>query len=315
MDTRLPLLALCAGTTLTTSIALAGPIYERDFETSRGDEAGVWSDLTRSNLGGPYTRFLGRYSNRSVSLRLNATAANTAGLGGGVGDPGDQGDGGGGGGPRPFNLTSKPVNRDRIPIPLPDSSGGGGGGNPGGGGPYDHNGPSLNLGGALNNGGGSSGGEPPSDGPVFTQGTYALTFDLMLFDSWDADNVGFGPDSFSVNINGETAFHELLEVHALENNFRMPDELPTLNAYSPTWQDQIYRDITIYFEVASAMDHFDFEFIGTLDQSIADESWGIDNIRINAIDPVSPLSVPSVPAPGALSLLGLGLGLMGRRSR
>lgn len=313
MDTRLTQIAICAGITLSSTLAIAGPIYQYDFETSHGDEAGVWSNTTRGNLGGPYTRFLGRFNNQSVSMRLNANATNTAGLGNGNGDSGgdngDQGDGG----PRPFNLASRPVNSDRRLLPYPDEAGGGSN-PPIGSGVFDNDGPSLDLGGAVN-GGGSNGGEPPSDEPLFTQGTYALTFDLMLFDSWDAGYEGYGPDSFRVDINGETVFDELLEIHWLPNNFRMPDELPTQNAYNQAWQDQIYRDITIHFEIADATDHFDFEFIGSLNQSMNDESWGIDNIRIDAIDPVAPLSVPSVPTPASITLLGAGLGLMGSKRR
>ncbi len=311
MDTRLTKIALCTGITLSTTLAIAGPIYEYDFETSRGDEAGVWSNTTRGNLGGPYTRFLGRFNNQSVTMRLNANATNTAGLGNGDSgnDNGDQGDGG----PRPFNLASRPVASDRRLQPYPDEAGGGSN-PPIGSGVFDNDGPSLDLGGAVN-GGGSNGGEPPSDVPLFTQGTYALTFDLLLFDSWDADYEGYGPDSFRVDINGETVFNELLEMHWLPNNFRMPDELPTQNAYNQAWQDQIYRDITLQFEVADATDHFDFEFIGTLSQSMNDESWGIDNIRIDAIDPVAPLSVPSVPTPASITLLGAGLGLMASKRK
>jgi hypothetical protein len=309
METRISKLALGVGLTLSTSIALAGPIYEYDFQANYPDEAGVWSDLTRTTLGGPYTRFLGRYGNQTVSLRLNATEKNTAGLGGN-GDSGDQGDGGDN---NPFNLTQRPVASDRRLVPYPDQ-GGGGNNPPANNGTFDHDGPSIDLGGAVN-GGGSNGDEPTNGDPRFTTGTYALTFDLMLFDSWDGNNAGFGPDGFRVDINGETVFDELFEIHDLSNNFRMPDELPELNAYRERWQDQIYRDITLLFDIGEATDHFDFDFIGTLDQVIHDESWAIDNVRIDAIDPVAPLASPSVPAPSALTLLGTGLGLMTRRRR
>lgn len=280
--------------------ALAGPIYSDDFESPHADTAGLWSHGHTTSLGGTYSTILGRFSSESVTLSLNATEANTAGLGGDPGDPGDQGG-------RQWNLNSRPVARDRIPVPLPDGSGGGGGRPPGPSGGFDLSGPSLDLGGAL----GGSGNDAPRD-PAFTEGTYALTFDLMLFDSWDANYEGYGPDTFRVDINGETVFDEFLEVHWLPNNFRMPDEIPEYNVFDTRWDDLIYRDITLEFEITEDTDRFDFAFIGSLNQNINDESWGIDNVRVSRVDP---LLARSVPTPGAIALLGMGLGMGLRRQR
>ncbi|MFG0246121.1 MAG: PEP-CTERM sorting domain-containing protein [Phycisphaerales bacterium JB052] len=300
MDNRLLRLTIAAALT-SPAIAVAGPIYGIGFENPGGDSAGVWSTDVRAGLGGPYTNVLGRFGNESVSLTLNATKANTAGLGT------DQGNG------QTYNITRREYSADRERVPMLDSSGGGNGGATNPPFPSTYSGPKLDLGNAVKNNGGVI--DPPSTEPLFTAGIYSLTFDLMIFDSWDGNYEGFGPDHFSVDINGQTLFDELIEIHWLPNNFRMPDELPELNVYKQNWQDQIYRDITLLFEITEATDHFDFLFTGTLDQSINDESWGIDNIRVASQGQLRGASAPLVPAPGSLALMGAGMGLLTRRRR
>lgn len=282
---------------LATAGALANPIYSTDFESSASLGPG-WSNTLRTSLGGPYTTVLGRFGNRSVDFNLRATAENTAGL--------DQG--GGETGYERFNITINRYEWDQNPVPVYD----GGGPGPGGGG--NPNTPDLSnifdLGEAINDDGGQHNGQI-----AFTPGTYSLTFDLMLFDSWDGNYEGYGPDSFAVDINGQRLFDELLETQWLPNNFRLPDELPELNVYSQSWRDVIYRDITLSFEVQETTDLFSFSFIGTLDQGINDESWGIDNVRVDQVSSRFSGSAPMVPAPSTLALLGAGLGLTTRRRR
>lgn len=302
MDTRLPRL-LIAATIATPALATAGPIYSNDFETYNASPEAVWSTSLRRDLGGPYSTFLGRFGNTSVGFSLHATEANTADI--------PDSNPGGDNSDSAFNITTREIQASRRRVPLPDQGGGGGGGtrpgssNPPGGVMFD-------LGGALNDGGNS---EPPSTQPRFAAGTYALTFDLMIFDSWDADNPGYGPDKFGVAVNGEKKFDELFSVHDLNSNFRLPDELPEQNAYHPNWQDQIFRDISVHFTLAEATDRFDFEFVGTLDQSITDESWGIDNVRVEHTGQLRGASAPIVPSPGSLALLSAGLALSTRRRR
>ena len=298
MNTRY-LLSLLSASSLSAA-ALGTPIYSMDFEGGTPDPAGLWSSTNLSNLGGPYTSVLGRFGAERVDFRLDATEENTSGF---------SGSGDGGNNDRPYNIGVRSYQFDRIRLPELDGGGGGGaggGGNPGG---FDTSTPRINLGDAI---GGSNGG--PSGDPLFSAGKYALTFDLMLFDSWDADYAGYGPDSFAVSVNGVKLFDELLEIHWLPNNFRLPDELPDLNVFNTAWQDQIYRDIELVFEVTDPMASFDISFIGSTNQSITDESWGIDNVRVDRLD-VPRGTAPEVPAPASVLLLAGGLGLGANRRR
>lgn len=302
MDTRLPRLIIAA-TLAAPALALAAPIYSNDFESYNTTPEAEWSTSLRRDLGGPYSTFLGRFGNTSVGFSLHATETNTADLP--DTNPGGDND------DSPFNITSRPVQGNRTRVPLPDQGGGGGGGTrPGNSTPP--NGVTFDLGGALFDAGT---GEPPSSEPRFVAGTYALTFDLMIFDSWDADNPGYGPDKFAVAVNGEKKFDELFSVHDFSSNFRFPDELPEQNAYNPTWQDQIFRDVSVQFSISEATDRLDFEFIGTLDQGITDESWGLDNVRVEYTGQLRGATAPVVPAPGSLALLTTGLAFGARRRR
>jgi len=305
MNPHLPKLAILA-TIAIPSLALADPIYSNDFEQSGTSPDADWSSTLRRDLGGPYTAFLGRFGTTAIDFTLHATQSNTAGLAdqgyGNNGSGGDNGD-------RPFNITRKNTRFNRIRIPELDSGGGGHASPPGNNHPPT-TGHKFNLGGAIN--GGNT--QPPSTDPLFTTGQYALVFDLMIFDSWDSNYAQNGPDSFSVSINGVKYFDEFFDAHNINNNFKTP-ELPTQNAYNPNWQDQIYRDVTIIFDVAQATDRFDIQFVGSLTQSLQDESWGLDNVRIETMSQLRGASVPLIPAPGALSLLAIGSGLAVRRKR
>lgn len=285
------------------TLALAGPFYSADFEHANYDNAAVWSSSTRTVLGGPYTDILGRFSNTFVNFTLHATESNTAGLvDTGTGSGNDS---------RPFNISTRELKAGRIPIPAPDSGGSYGNGKPYTGPMNPPSGFLFDLGGAFFDG--VSDPEPPSTDPMFVAGQYALTFDLMLFDSWDG-NYEHGPDAFSVSVNGQKLFDELFQTHDPENNFRLPDEIPTQNAFNERWKDLIYRDITINFELTEALDQLDIQFVGTLNQAINDESWGLDNVRLEQVVQLRGASL-EVPAPGTLALLGSGMGLMTRRRR
>jgi hypothetical protein len=282
------------GLALGASMANADVVYQQDFENWT-NEAGLWSSNTQASLGGPYSTVLGRFSSANVSLSVRATAANNGGYTGGNTSG-------------PSNITVDQFDADRDRVPYPDSGGGGGSGGGFGGGTPD--GPALDLGGAIQDG---------NNGPaMFGAGMYSLSFDLMLFDSWDGNSARNGIDSIGVSVNGEQLFDEKLysSAYGSGKNFRDPDETPSANAYNAQWIDSIYRNITLEFELSEERESLSMNFIGSLSQSIIDESWGIDNVQIEMLTvQQASVSVPDVPTPGTLVLLGSGFGMMLRRKR
>lgn len=272
-------LLLCAPT--LALLAAAAPamgdiIYSEDF-----DQESLLSqytgNLTTSSFAAPFGNFLGRFGNETVSLNLQAELT------------------GNGSGPSAHSFDIRPI-YDQLDFSNPS---------------YDQSGSN-----------GSEGRPPIGDNPMldvsdqggdgdgrYQAGNYTLTFDLYLFDSWD-HNWDHGPDSFAVEVNGARLFDEYLTTHDASYNFRLPDEAPGTSASNAQWNDLIYRDIEIGFTLTEPMDELNIDFIGALNQSLIDESWGLDNIRVA----FNGRSV-SVPAPGGLVLLTAGLTLCSKRRR
>ncbi len=286
-------LLLVLGTICTTAPALGDVIYQQDFE-NWNNTGGMWSSSTKAALGGPYTSVLGRFGASTVTLNIVATSANNNGY-----NSGDSGS-------NPFNITVDELANNRNRVPYLDQGGGSG---PGGNVDPTYTGtPSIDLGEAIRDQNG-----PPMFGP----GTYAVRFDLMLFDSWDGNYGPYGPDAFLVAINGQIRFNEKLYSSAYGTglNFREPDEKPAENAYGARWEDSIYRDIEVLVELTQETNMLSIDFIGQTTQSINDESWGLDNVRVEQLSSMRSMAVPEVPTPGTLALLTGGLGLMTRRRR
>lgn len=155
--------------------------------------------------------------------------------------------------------------------------------------------------GGGDDGGGTGGG---GGGPIVQ---YELSFDFYAIDSWDGDDTRYGPDRFEVLINGESRFNESFANQHEYQSYAQPTVGPVHLGYNTTAKDSIYRAITIPFTIDAASTDivFDFQAIGL--QSIYDESWGIDNVR---------MSYDLVPAPAGAGLMALGgLGLARRRRR
>lgn len=174
--------------------------------------------------------------------------------------------------------------------------------NPGGMGGDDNNDNDGGSGG--DGGGGDDDGGNGGGGSQYV--VYALEFDFYAIDSWDGDDAGHGPDTFEVSRDGDVLFSETFANTHLGQSFRRPDVGPEKIGFAGVWEDSIYRDITLEFELSEDAESFSLSFEGIGLQSMSDESWGIDNVRV---------SYNVVPAPATLSAGGLMLLLGGRRKR
>lgn len=134
---------------------------------------------------------------------------------------------------------------------------------------------------------------------------YNVTFDLYPIDSWDGSEPTYGPDAFQVYINNVIAFNETFANQHTLQSFRPPTIGPAPLGFGSA-NDSIYRDISIDFTLDPAATQIKIKFRSQLTQSFADESWGIDNVRVG---------FSTVPSPGSLALLALGGAIAARRKR
>ena len=150
------------------------------------------------------------------------------------------------------------------------------------------------------------GGDVPGGGSGGQSLLYTVTFDFYPIDSWDGTSAINGPDLFELKINGAIVFNEPFANHSQSSlqAFRTPDVGPAPLGFG-TDADSIYRNIAVDFTVDPAATLIQIKFRGSLGSPMADESWGIDNVRV---------SYQVVPEPGAAALLVLG-GLVAARRR
>jgi hypothetical protein len=150
---------------------------------------------------------------------------------------------------------------------------------------------------------------PPGDsegqGGAGTYRLYNVTFDFFAIDTWDGYEPTYGPDSFQVFVNNAMLFNETFANQHNLQSYHPPTVGPTPLAYGVA-NDSIYRDISIDFTLAPTATDIQIRFHSQLSQTMADESWGIDNVRVG-------YSV--VPSPGSLALLVLGGAMASRRRR
>ncbi|WP_156804809.1 CARDB domain-containing protein [Synechococcus sp. PCC 6312] len=127
--------------------------------------------------------------------------------------------------------------------------------------------------------------------PTQTGVNYTLAFDFYALDSWEGSNTTNGPDYFDVSVNGQLAFHETFSnISGFPQSFRSPDQGgASINLGFASFGDAIYRQIPITFTATGATTQIRFAANGL--QGLADESWGIDNVRVTqaAIEPSSQL--------------------------
>jgi len=164
--------------------------------------------------------------------------------------------------------------------PLPGGGGGGGG-----------------------SGGGGGGGDGGSGGA--RQYLITVTWDLYILDSWDGNDVGgWGEDRFSLFAQNEPIFSETFANQpGVAQSFGGQATVGPVPLWWNRYNDSIYRNLSASFlygggEIALKwMDH------GL--QSLDDESWGLDNIRV---------TYSVVPGPGVAAAFAL-LPIVGPRRR
>lgn len=156
-------------------------------------------------------------------------------------------------------------------------------------------------------GGGDGGGGDGGDEGGGTR--YTLAFDLYLFDSWDGDGPAYGPDVLEIRANADVIFHETFSNGDKPQSFRAPDVGPVHMAYSPSWADSIYRNITVTFPHPGEASRLNITWEGIGLQGVVDESWAIDNVSLS-------VDGRSIPGPGVLATAALAaLATAGRRRR
>lgn len=155
-----------------------------------------------------------------------------------------------------------------------------------------------------------------------------IAFDLYIIRSWDGNitTPGVGPDIWSYgmvhqDLGEHTFFATTFANQPSAWNRSQSYPLAYGDGESPMYSGAMeinslgytHRDFdlsSVYHMEFTMPEHTDssatFWFRASGLQDLADESWGLDNVRV---------TVSGVPAPGALALLGLGGVMMGRRRR
>lgn len=287
---RLSVLAMLG---MCGSVAAADVVYQNNFNDG---VAGLeWSSQKVSTIASPWGTFLGNFGQETVRLTLGQ------GSGGSGGNGGEPGGGNGGGTPPGIGgvLTRpQPVDGNRS-NPFP----------------WGQLGSTLKKTGVVNLGGGGGGGDGGGNGggnpnPGMATGNYSVFFDLYLFDTWDGWDPTFGVDRFKVAVNGTVLFDEVLETFEPWENRLGGWIIPGSHAYNTSYRDLIYRQLEVQFTINDPGLPLTIDFVGAANQSIWDESWGIDNVSV--VYRGGGRAVPSGPT--GLVLLG-GLLAAGRRRR
>jgi hypothetical protein len=150
--------------------------------------------------------------------------------------------------------------------------------------------------------GGGGGGGGGTGSPSWYE--ISVAFDFYCIDSWDGNENVYGPDAFRMSVNGQRIFRSTFSNHpTVPDNF--PEDPVLVNYGFGRWRDSIYRQITATYQTYGG-DQMVIRWGDEGLQSMGDESWGIDNVRVTA---------RVVPAPGATGVLALATLVVHRRRR
>ncbi len=133
---------------------------------------------------------------------------------------------------------------------------------------------------------------------------YTLTFDLYTIDKWEGTA---GNDYFGLLMNGNVMFYESFATNGTAQSFRAPNVGPANLGFNSSYNDAIYRDISVPFTVSSVPHVWISWYSSGINPSVSEASWGVDNVRV---------SYTVVPAPGTAGLaLAAGLSCLRRKRR
>ncbi len=153
--------------------------------------------------------------------------------------------------------------------------------------------------------------------PAHTDVTFA--FDLFAIRTWDGNGVGPGDeDRFRVSLGNGVTQSEVLNTTFSNHTSQLqayPDSLASGLTHAPRTGAAESDTLGYSFNAIPIIDtvyHFSFTlphsdtsfnavFLGTLNQGLTDESWGLDNVTV---------SVSAVPEPSEYAAVA-GLGLVG----
>jgi hypothetical protein len=140
-----------------------------------------------------------------------------------------------------------------------------------------------------------------------------VTFDLYIIQSWDGNSTANGPDYWQLQQGATSLISTTFSnvggsLQSFPDNY-LADNLPRTGAaainalgYGGSFGDSTYQLIYTFAHSGDVALHFSASGL----QAIADESWGLDNVKVE---------VNAIPLPSTLLLLGSGLGLLGALRR
>lgn len=127
--------------------------------------------------------------------------------------------------------------------------------------------------------------------PSHTQ--LSIRFDLFILKSWDGNRTEFGPDMFQLSVRGgPTMIYSTFSTYTTQSypgastdSFAANTGAVEINSLGYTHSnlgpaDAVYRLTVTLNHVASSVT---LDFSGVNLQEIGDESWGLDNVRVEAI--------------------------------
>ena len=142
--------------------------------------------------------------------------------------------------------------------------------------------------------------------------SFNLSFDLYTIYSLDGSDPNYGPDYFTVKVNGTTTLFNYTFANAGATQSYGGVGSPTGTGSDPLLTGQLgypnfwgvgSGDYTYHLSlniIANGDSTIAFNFIGNSTQGWSDEGFGIDNV-----------SVSGTPLPAALPLFATGLGALG----